>query len=179
MAANIALAESPPASASTPVARWRAALAAERERLREEFAVRGDATRLLRALARATDEVVTAAWIAAKLPASAALVAVGGYGRRQLFPHSDVDVLILLRDPVDESAAGAIERLVTSLWDAGITLSHAVRTIDECMREMEGDATIATSLLEHRHLAGSRSLHAAFRIMSQMSGHKTQCTATA
>jgi len=162
MAANIALAESPPASASTPVARWRAALAAERERLREEFAVRGDAPRLLRALSRATDEVVTAAWIAAKLPASAALVAVGGYGRRQLFPHSDVDVLILLRDPVDESAAGAIERLVTSLWDAGITLSHAVRTIDECMREMEGDATIATSLLEHRHLAGSRSLHAAF-----------------
>ena len=65
MAANIALAEPPHPSASIPVARWRAALAAERARLRDEFATRGDAPRLLRALARATDEVVVAAWVAA------------------------------------------------------------------------------------------------------------------
>jgi [protein-PII] uridylyltransferase len=162
MPANVALAEAPLSSAPTPVDRWRGRLNAERQRLCDEFAARGDASRLLRALARLTDEIVVAAWIAAKPPASAALVAVGGYGRRQLFPYSDVDVLILLREPADEAAARAIERLVTSLWDAGITLSHAVRTIDECMSEMAGDATIATSLLEHRRLAGSRTLHAEF-----------------
>jgi [protein-PII] uridylyltransferase len=147
--------------APAPITRWRASLAEGRERLRAEFAARADPPRLLRGLARLTDTVVAEAWADARMPSTAALMAVGGYGRRQLFPHSDVDVLILLPDAADASTASAIERLVTSLWDAGIALSHAVRTLDECASEM-ADATVATSLLEHRHLAGARALYGSF-----------------
>jgi [protein-PII] uridylyltransferase len=148
--------------ASDPrIARWRAQLARGRERLRAGFDAKSDAPRLLRGLARLTDEIVADAWSEAAIPA-AALVAVGGYGRGQLYPHSDVDVLILLPRAADDACAGAIERLLTSLWDAGLELAHAVRTLDECAASMSADATVRTSLLEHRHLAGSRRLYAAF-----------------
>jgi [protein-PII] uridylyltransferase len=160
---DVAIAGAPLASPpAAPVARWRAALAAGRKRLRDEFAAQGDPSRLLRALSRLTDEIVIEAWTAAKPPARAALVAVGGYGRRQLYPHSDVDILILLPQAADAATAVAIERLLTSLWDCGIASSHAVRTIGECASEMAADATVATSLLEHRQLAGSRTLYAQF-----------------
>ncbi len=101
------------------------------------------------------------------MPTGAALVAVGGYGRGQLFPHSDVDVLILLPEAADGACTEAIERLLASLWDIGIELGHAVRTIDECAAEMAADVTVRTSLLEHRLLAGvaaavPRSSDAAF-----------------
>ncbi len=96
------------------------------------------------------------------MPAAAALTAVGGYGRGQLYPHSDVDILILLPAQADGACAAAIERLLASLWDIGVELSHAVRTLDECAAEMAADATIRTSLLEHRQLAGSRRLYGAF-----------------
>ncbi len=122
-----------PAPAAEPrVAHWRAQLAQGRERLHADFVARSDPPRLLRGLARLTDEVVVGAWREAAIPSSAALVAVGGYGRGELFPHSDVDVLILLPQAADDGCAKAIERLLTSLWDIGIELSHAVRTVDEC-----------------------------------------------
>ena len=81
------------------------------------------------------------------MPPSAALVAVGGYGRGQLFPHSDVDILVLLPVAADTDCARAVERLLTSLWDAGIELAHAVRTVEECVESMSADATVRTSLL--------------------------------
>jgi [protein-PII] uridylyltransferase len=142
------------------VAQWRARLAEGRTRLRGAFLARSDPPRLLRGLARLTDEVVVAAWKEAAIP-SASLVAVGGYGRGQLYPHSDVDILVLLDEAADARSAAAIERLLTSLWDSGLELSHAVRTIGECAIAMR-DATVRTSLLEHRNLAGSRVLYAAF-----------------
>jgi [protein-PII] uridylyltransferase len=144
------------------VAHWRAQLAQGRERLRADFIARSDPPRLLRGLTRLTDAVVTGAWREAGIPSSAALVAVGGYGRGELYPHSDVDVLILLPHAADGGCAKAIERLLTSLWDIGIELSHAVRTLEECVSEMTADATVRTSLLEHRHLAGSHRLYGEF-----------------
>ncbi|HKU87689.1 MAG TPA: [protein-PII] uridylyltransferase [Casimicrobiaceae bacterium] len=152
----------PPAPARPDVQHWRGRLAERREALRAEFFARGDPQRLLRGLARATDEVAVRVWREAALPQDAALVAVGGYGRGQLFPHSDVDLLILLPKAADGACTEAIERLLTALWDIGVELSHAVRTVDECEAEMAADATIRTSLLEHRILAGSRRLYAAF-----------------
>ena len=79
----------------------------------------------------------------------------------QLFPHSDVDVLVLLPGERRRRCATAIERFFAALWDIGLELGHAVRTIDECDAEMAADVTVRTSLLEHRHLAGSRRLYAA------------------
>ena len=154
----------PPAS-EPRVAHWRAQLAQGRERLHADFVARSDPPRLLRGLARLTDEVVVGAWREAAVPSSSALVGVGGYGRGELFPHSDVDVLILLPKAADDGCAKAIERLLASLWDIGIELSHAVRTVDECEIEMTADATVRTSLLEHRHLAGSRPLYGEFQRM--------------
>jgi [protein-PII] uridylyltransferase len=93
---------------------------------------------------------------------------VGGYGRGQLFPHSDVDVLILLPS-AEAPPATALERFFAALWDIGIELSHAVRTVDECVAEMNADVTIQTSLLEHRFLAGSRNLLRQFQ--RKFAGH--------
>ena len=143
----------------------RRSLADTRRELRDDYFARPDPTRLLRSLARITDSIVVDAWTHARVPASAALVAVGGYGRGELFPHSDVDVLVLLRVGADAACAQAIERLLASLWDAGVEIAHAVRTIDECVQEMRADATVATSLLEQRPLAGSRALQRDFARM--------------
>ncbi len=88
-----------------------------------------------------------------------ALLAVGGYGRRQLCPHSDVDLLFLRESPeVDDG----IRRLVTLLWDGGFDLGHSVRTVADCYRFMADDVITAAALLEHRFLIGSRRLLARF-----------------
>jgi [protein-PII] uridylyltransferase len=92
------------------------------------------------------------------LPAGATLAAVGGYGRGELYPHSDVDLLILLPAAPSPVDAEAIEALVAALWDLGLEPGHSVRTLDDCMREAEADITVQTALLESRWLAGSRSL---------------------
>ena len=157
-----------PSAASGPdpgIAFWRALLAEGRERHQADFVARSDPPRLLRRMARLIDGVLQKLWAQSAIPSSASLLAVGGYGRGQLFPHSDVDVLILLSEAADEDCTRSIERLLASLWDMGVELSHAVRTVAECAVEMAGDATVRTSLLEHRHLAGSRPLFGEFERM--------------
>ncbi len=143
--------------------RWREELKSGRAALRAAFRARPDTPRLLREHARLVDRVLAGVWSAMGGPVTAALVAVGGYGRGQLFPHSDVDVLILLPAPLDEAGTGFVERFVGMLWDIGLETAHSVRTIAECEAEMAADITIRTSLLEHRRLAGSRVLYDAFR----------------
>ena len=120
------------------------------------------ATRLLRALARHVDASVTELWAQAGLPPQAALVAVGGYGRGELFPHSDVDVLVLLPAEPDEAARGAIERFVTSCWDIGLEIGSSVRTVADCVVEAQRDVTIQTALLEARLVCGARRLFKQF-----------------
>ena len=126
-------------SPASRVEHWRQLLASGRARLREEFFATGDTLRLLRGLSRLTDEVVAGAWADSGCRGHCALVAVGGYGRGQLYPHSDVDVLVLLPGATDGAATAAIERLLATLWDIGLELSHAVRTVAECMSEMATD----------------------------------------
>ena len=161
MAATLAAAPRPTVTDSS--ARWRRELAAGRAALAREFAADPAPTRLLSRHARLVDRAVRGLWQEIGAPAECALIAVGGYGRGQLFPHSDVDVLILLsRSLVEDASAGIIERFVGALWDTGLEVAHSVRTIDECESEMTGDITIRTSLLERRLLAGSRSLYERF-----------------
>jgi [protein-PII] uridylyltransferase len=131
-----------------------------RERLKTAFLARPDTPRLLARHARLVDGVVREAWRATGMPPTVALVAVGGYGRGRLFPHSDVDLLMLL--PPGDAPQQAIERFLSTLWDIGLEVSHAVRTQDECISEMAGDVTIRTSLLEHRFIAGRRPLYRDF-----------------
>ncbi|MGH8800756.1 MAG: [protein-PII] uridylyltransferase, partial [Casimicrobiaceae bacterium] len=131
---------------------------------RAAFLARGDTRRLLRALAHLTDTVVAGAWAECGRHHQCALVAVGGYGRGELYPHSDVDVLILVPPSPGamDAEVPAIERLLAALWDIGLELAHAVRTLAECATEMAADITVRTSLLEHRFVAGSRRVYAEF-----------------
>jgi [protein-PII] uridylyltransferase len=149
--------------ASEPrLALWRNELRERRDVLRDAFFAKPDTPLLLREHARLVDRVIRGVWDECAMPEGLAAIAVGGYGRGQLFPHSDVDVLVLL--PLSgPPPVGALERFFAALWDIGIELSHAVRTIDECEAEMVADVTIRTSLLENRFLAGSRAPYRLFR----------------
>lgn len=88
----------------------------------------------------------------------AALVAVGGYGRAELHPASDIDLLVLVREERDEALAESISDLIMLLWDIGLQVGQSVRTVEECIAYAADDITIATNLLEARHLAGDASL---------------------
>jgi [protein-PII] uridylyltransferase len=96
-------------------------------------------------------------WDAAELETEASLLAVGGFGRGDLFPFSDVDLLILL-PKLDHSLDGKLERFIGLCWDAGLEIGHSVRTVEECVREAQADFSIQTALLERRFLYGQRGL---------------------
>lgn len=140
------------------VAAWREAHARERAVLIAAWQARPRPQPLLRGLSRAADLLLRQVWNAHALPARAALVAVGGYGRGELYPQSDVDVLILLDDNLDDTARAAFEPLIGLFWDVGLAIGHSVRSLAECMGEAEADLTIQTNLLEARWLAGDRAV---------------------
>jgi [protein-PII] uridylyltransferase len=130
----------------------------ERDALVGRFQSGGPVEALLKGLARSTDGLLRQLARSTGLEQRAALVAVGGYGRGELFPYSDVDVLILLeREPSDAERA-TIEGLIGQLWDFGFSLGHSVRTVDECQSEARADVTVLTSLLEARRIAGPARL---------------------
>ena len=155
---------SAPPRASSAVQASRAALVAGRAQIRAAFDALGDAPRMLREHARLVERILCELWSDLGAPSEAALVAVGGFGRGQLFPHSDVDVLILLGTALEDAGASFVERFVGAAWDVGLEIGHSVRTIDECEAEMAGDVTVKTNLLEHRRVAGSRRIHDEFRL---------------
>jgi [protein-PII] uridylyltransferase len=155
-----------PGSLASLRARFRDGKAALLEHFTASRPTATAAAQLVRALARHVDATLTQLWAEAQMPPGAALVAVGGYGRGELFPHSDVDVLVLLPGAVaeaDEATRGAVERFVTACWDIGLEIGSSVRTVDECRAESERDVTVQTALLEARWVAGTKRLFTAFR----------------
>ena len=105
------------------------------------------------------DEILQRLWYQHINPTTpVSLVAVGGYGRGELHPFSDIDVLILLDESVSEQPPGSLSDFLTRLWDVGLEIGHSVRTIQECRQQAEDDITIATNLLEVRFLCGQQSL---------------------
>lgn len=91
------------------------------------------------------------------------LAAVGGYGRGELAPHSDIDLLFLLPYKLTPHSEQVVEFILYRLWDLGLKVGHAARTVQECMRQAQGDLSIRTNLLESRYLWGDQPLYEQFR----------------
>jgi len=130
--------------------------------LLERFRTATNVDSLMRALARLTDRALRGAWDACELPASLALVAVGGYGRGELAPHSDIDILVLLPDQPVAHLEARIERFIGLAWDLGLDLGSSVRSVSQCIEEAGNDVTVRTSLLEARQITGSATLFEEF-----------------
>jgi UTP:GlnB (protein PII) uridylyltransferase len=132
----------------------REALREANARLDEDFRSGRSAGDLVRERAAVVDALLRCAWEAQNLPDQGmALVAVGGYGRGELHPASDIDLLILLdREP--EELQQALEAFLTLLWDMGLQIGHSVRSVDECAAQAEADVTVMTNLIEARLLLG-------------------------
>lgn len=140
--------------------RVRDQLKADKQAVFADFTAHGHVGQLLTRLRRAVDAALVEAWRGLGLPDDSALVAVGGYGRGELFPFSDVDVLLLLPSEPDEDTTSRLEKFIGLCWDLGLEIGSAVRTVDDCIRESRQDVTIQTSLLEARLLTGNRKLFA-------------------
>ncbi|MCC5796884.1 MAG: [protein-PII] uridylyltransferase [Methylophaga sp.] len=123
------------------------------------FENQADIATLVRLQADYVDEVLQRIWqdnIDPTLPVT--LIAVGGYGRHELLPWSDIDLLILLDESVSEQPPEGLSSFLTQLWDTGLEIGHSVRTLAECRHQAELDITIATNLLETRYLCGDQAL---------------------
>ena len=147
--ANARDGESWPASARRRLAETDAALAAR-------FDADEDIDRLARERTRAVDMLVREAWSRCLGERdSLALFAVGGYGRGELFPHSDIDLLVLADEAAQAKASEALAAFFAALWDAGLPVGHAVRSVEQCGVAAAGDITVLTAMLEARALAAT------------------------
>src|SRR5579863_9370179 len=138
---------------------WRSLLREAHEELKARFFAGEPVEELVHARAALIDAVLCEAWRrhCETHCAAWALVAVGGYGRGELHPCSDVDILLLIA----ESSAGrdeAIASFIAALWDLGLEVGHSVRTVAECVEQAPGDVGVATSLMEARRVLGDDTL---------------------
>src|SRR6185312_17546682 len=118
--------------------------------------------------ADAADALCLGAYDASGAPESGcALVAVGGYGRRELAPYSDLDVVLVHEDDVELGEAG--ERVWYPIWDTGVRLDHSVRTVSQMLEQAGADLRVALGLLDLRHLAGDPNL--TLRLRSDVLAH--------
>lgn len=138
------------------------ALRTSQARMDEAFRAGDDIRRLIYGRAWVLDCMLNLAWNQFDWPGDdqAALVAVGGYGRGELHPYSDVDILLLFNNANPEDWHDSISGFLTLLWDISLDLGSSVRTLNECYDEARNDITIATNLIESRTIAGNASLQA-------------------
>ena len=143
----------------TPIAQTRTELQAARAALREAYLRRPRPRALLRGHSNLIDRTIKTLWRDVQPAAGATLLATGGYGRAELYPFSDVDVLVLLAREPSPQERTRLESFVGMLWDVGLEIGHGVRTIPACLEAAEADITVRTTLLEARFLSGSHALH--------------------
>ncbi len=144
------------------LAALRARLKQGRTDLASAFQSRPHPQHYLQQHARLVDSILSAL-CDTLLPQDTSLVAVGGYGRGELFPASDVDVLVLIPGAPDEALKTRLETWVQACWDAGLEIGHSIRTAEECADEAGKDITIETALLEARQIWGNSTLFDRFR----------------
>jgi [protein-PII] uridylyltransferase len=133
----------------------KAGLAGRRSELARRFESGEAIDRLVALCCEASDAVVCSAWHRSLPPgAPLQLVATGGYGRAELYPQSDIDLLVLAEPEAQRAHEPAIGRFFSMLWDAGLATSQAVRSVAQCVEVAAADITVLTSLMECRMLAG-------------------------
>ena len=142
---------------------WREHLKKAQALLREDYFQHKNTRKLLKQQSNLVDDVLQQIWQHFQLDRSVSLVAVGGYGRGELFPYSDVDLLILLPSNHDQVINTNIERVIGLFWDVGLAVGHSVRTLDECIAEASKDVTVQTNLLESRLIIGNSVLFENFQ----------------
>ncbi|WP_313089304.1 [protein-PII] uridylyltransferase [Stutzerimonas nitrititolerans] len=145
---------------SSPIAAFKKVIGKARKILDARFLAGRDIRRLVEDRAWFVDQILRAAWqrFDWNEDADIALVAVGGYGRGELHPYSDIDLLILLDDSDREIFREAIEGFLTLLWDIGLEVGQSVRSVAECAEEARADLTVVTNLMESRTIAGPEHL---------------------
>ena len=145
---------------ASPIAAFKKAIRQAREVLDERFRKGRDIRRLIEDRAWFVDNILQQAWdqFSWSNQADIALVAVGGYGRGELHPYSDIDLLILLDNADHEIFRDSIERFLTLLWDIGLEVGQSVRSVDECAEQARADLTVITNLIESRTIAGPERL---------------------
>ncbi|MGH8501067.1 MAG: [protein-PII] uridylyltransferase [Gammaproteobacteria bacterium] len=128
---------------------------------KEAFCTGSDTAALVQGRGAIVDHLLELAWqrFALDDTRGVALVAVGGYGRGELHPYSDIDLMLLLASPADPQLEGRLSEFLTFLWDIGLPVGHSVRALDDCVRAGAEDVTVATNLMESRLLAGPAALY--------------------
>jgi len=150
------------AQQSNPLPCFKEAIRAACETLDTHFRAGADIRALISTRAQFVDQILKAAWARFTFdPQEIALLAVGGYGRGELHPYSDIDLLLLLAANTDrQTLRTKIEGFLALLWDMGLEVGQSVRTADECAQDAKDDLTLTTNLMESRLLCGDKALHA-------------------
>ncbi len=146
---------------TSPIPVFKAAIKTAQETMDERFRNGEDIRKLIYGRAWFIDQLLLQAWQLFDWPDDRhlSLIAVGGYGRGELHPYSDVDILILLDNVEDSEVQDSISGFLTLLWDINLDIGSSVRTLEECYAEAMNDITIATNLIESRPLTGNPDLH--------------------
>jgi len=141
-----------------PISLFREALLKGRDTLYARFEATKSANEVVHQRAWLIDQILRQAWTLFHFQTPLALVAVGGYGRGELHPSSDIDILILSQNDLKEQTQEELQKFVTFLWDINLEVGSSVRSVPECVEIAEKDITVITNLIESRLLIGESKL---------------------
>jgi len=152
--------ESVLSASNNPIKLFRDTLKQGAEALEYRFLDGESVTSLVAHRAHFIDEILIHAWrhSIGEAADEIALVAVGGYGRGELHPHSDIDIMILAEAASLDANSPSLERFLMLLWDLGLEIGHSVRTVEDCIEQGRADITVATNIMEARLLCGPETL---------------------
>ncbi|GAB4254926.1 MAG: [protein-PII] uridylyltransferase [Methylomicrobium sp.] len=142
------------------IASFKQLIKSKNQALKEAFIPEEPVTPLLVEKAEFIDSILTSGWhhFLERFADDLSLLAVGGYGRKELFPHSDIDIVVLTEETITADVQSSLSGFCNFLWDIGLKPGLSVRSVNECIETCKSDQTVMTSLLETRLLAGNPDL---------------------